>query len=449
MRRGRVRRAAAAAALPVLAPLVLVLGTAPPVATGAAAAAAHAAHAAPAVPAVLRVVRAYGDGPVLTAPGQGVDVTFRARRGDRVRLLVSNVRWPEHRCYGHLTLRDGRGTRGMLVPGRTLRVRTDGVAVLGYRGRCAEFETDAVGPARVQLQKLRMHHVAVDGPGTRIPRAQRGYVDVAWTRVPAAGRVKLSARDRRGRSTEAAHAFLDNTLETMVRSAEPPRTISVEAGQPVAQNGRTLPAITPAIDRGALVGLALGRRGVVEARTAVAHAVDLDGPAISLEPDRGREHVLSVSAPEGVTTQVDAPPSWSSLEIPGDDTSVRRYAVWSDEDDAGTATDLRVRTVPDLVAGGAPVRYELTEPGLELKVGVQVPADGSYTLVASDVAMSGDWSAAIPGPCDGRSCESPGPSVSHERSTGTGTLAAGTPELSFYLAPRSSGAVTLHLVAAD
>ena len=154
------------------------------------------ANAAPA-PDVKRVVRAYGDGAVRLQARQGVDVTFRARRGDRVMLEVRMHRTYPSTCLGTQALVDGRGRRTAPVDfdsgTKIFTVRTTGRAVLSFRGRCASGRRQAPQPGWAQLTKVRTREVRRDGrTSVRAPR--RGYVDIASARVARDGRDTLTLR---------------------------------------------------------------------------------------------------------------------------------------------------------------------------------------------------------------------------------------------------------------
>ena len=279
---------------------VVLCVLAPMLAAVPAVAAMPSVPAAPAAPAVKHVVRDYGAGPVRLAASQGADITFHARRGDHVTVKVRGVGARAVACQGRTTVVDGRGPlRG--GSDRVVRIRTSGNATIRFRERCRASAPEPL-PVRVQLVKLRMHRVSVGQPATRVGAARRGFLDVAWTRVPRTGRVKLTARNQGGLATPAPLLLLDSRLR---RGMTP--TASIEDGRrlvikhPTGDIGPELAMVR----RGMRIGLVVSRAGTVDARRSLTREIELDGPAVSLPSKRGREYILTVQVPLGIRTYLD------------------------------------------------------------------------------------------------------------------------------------------------
>lgn len=404
-------------------------------------------------PTVKKVVREYGDGPVVLAARQGADITFSGQRGDRVTLAVRRIGNPGEQCHGQIHLLDRRGARRAPLGG-VLRLRTSGTAVLRFRGRCGTASTPL--PARVQLQRVRMHRIAVDGSPARVGVPRRGFVDVAWTRVPADGRVTLTARGTTGGAIQA-HQFLVGSTLDRTRA----RSISVEDGQPVARDGvvKHVEPLDPALERRTVVGLVLPSKGSVGARTAVTHDVVVDGSAVRLLPDRGREHVLTYEVPAGARTYAFTPDTaswkgWDSYALPDEPgaagSSVHRLVLVADEDAvASQVLDLRIRRIvqaPDLVAGGAPVRFDSADPGQWFVSQVPATSSGAVQLSAGDVAVSGGgWDVEVPGICWSRDCEFTGLYLNEGHQVDDGALVPEAHEVFVRFGPTASGRLSLTL----
>ena len=433
-----MRRAVISIVLGLVAPLVAVVGTVP------------AATAEPAAaPPVKHVVRGYGDGPVRLAARQGADITFPARRGDQVTLEVRDAKHGSAACSGRTTVVDRRGARTTSLD-RVVRVRTTGQATLRFRGRCGHTGMERL-PVEVQLVKVRMRKVPVES-ATRVRAARRGFVDVAWTTVPATGRVKLTARRSNGRSTPAL-----GVLVGAQRLWTADATASVEHGERLVIDNVHDDRDLPVLRRGTRVGLVVADAGTVDARRAVTHTVQLDGPAVSLPSDRGREQVVSVEVPAGVRTYLEDGEGdhWTYSDLDRDDqdpTAARthRLVVSSDEDaPASERMHLRVRTIreaPDLVVNGPPVRLESTDPGQLFVARVAGAEPGAVRLTAGEVTVSGGaWLAEVTEACR-RDCIDTGLRVSDTTSVADGHLHdAAADELVVRFRPGASGGVTLRL----
>ena len=252
---------------------------------------------AAAAPEVKRVERGYGDGPVRLEARQGVDVTFRARRGDRVMLDVRMHRiYAKSPCFGTQALVDGRGRRtAPLDPisgTRVFTVRTTGRAVLSFRGRCAAAKGQAPHAAWAQLTKVRTREVQRNGR-TSVREPRRGYVDIASVRVRPDGRDTLTLRALDGsvQGIRSGGVLVGNRVVTQVDA----RAMSLEAGQryvlddyPDDDNTR--------LTSGQVVGIVAGESGYAESLQAREHRVALDDPALTLAAEPGREHVLVYEA---------------------------------------------------------------------------------------------------------------------------------------------------------
>ncbi len=136
---------------------------------------------APAVAAAttaIRVVREYGDGPVTVPRGVGrVQLLFHGQKGDKVRLQ------PDDGCPVDL-----RAVGGAALPtplGGLWRLPAKARYVFTYSGCHLRYRH------RLQLEKLVVHRVVVDGRSVRLP-ARRGYLQAVALRVPTTGRVQLA-----------------------------------------------------------------------------------------------------------------------------------------------------------------------------------------------------------------------------------------------------------------
>ena len=440
----------------MLAPVVAVVGTAAPAATGAADAPA---------PAVVQATRAYGDGPVRLAPGQGVDVRFRARRGDRVMLDVRSADSYDTECFGTQTLVDRRGRRTAVIDhtkGRLVTVRATGPTTLSFRGHCAPNEWQTGDPVTVQLTKIRVRRVGAE-ERVRVRAPRRGRLDMALVRVSRRHRDTLFLRNADGTPQYSPRSLM-MTGGRRLFSSSAKHGISVEAGyrsalRPIGpQRGSKLVA-------GTTVGLVAVADGHAEVLRAREHRVAPDHPPLTLTSERGREHVLIY----GPSRQADrlhlqvlerVSRDWSTYELGRDqhDRSLLKTVVTSDADAPQQTIVVRMRrtvTMPDLVVDGPPVTFASAEPGTWFTATIPASTAGRVRLTASDVAttgagdiaMFGAWSARVPSvaPCV-RDCFETGLSVGPDRLVADGTLYPGEPHrVGFYYYGSASGSVTLAL----
>ncbi len=441
-----MRRAVAVAVLSMT--LALVTALLVPAAVGPGGSRADAA-AAP-LPPAKRVDRAYGEGPVRLAPRQFGAVTFPARRGDELTLRVKPA--DGGGCDGSLVLEDRRGTRTKGLD-RVFRVRATGKATIWFKGRCRAWGKPSAAVA--QLVKVRSREVEMDGRPVRVGPSNKRFVNVAWVRVPRTGRVKLTGRNAQG-GRVSSHTVLEGDWLHRVYKAE---GASAEHGQPPMyelepdEGDRVL-------RRGQRIGLTFARGARVEARSALQHTVELGGPPLTLASTGGREHVISVQVPAGTRTYLDwgtgTEHGWARqywLEPKGDLTTkdgVYRLVVASDDNSrVPRERTLRIRSIlqsPDLVVGGAPVRFESAEAGQWLLADVPAARTGTVQFEASDVAVTGGgWAADLFVPCY-RDCFG-GASIRSGETVRPGSLPYAEPNrVLFKFDPGASGGVTLRLV---
>lgn len=426
---------------------------------------AVAAPGAAPVPEVKVVDLAYGARAERLAPRQGLDLRFHARRGDQLLLEVRGRRAPAaSRCTFTQSIVDGRGRRSARVDGyaaaRIVRVRTTGVVELGFRGECAYNRGQDPHPVSVRLVKVRSREVSRDDR-TAVRGARPGYLDVAWVRVARDGRDTLTIRDgdgavqqvQRSRVVVGDRVFNDSLVAS----------ISVEAGLRVP-----LPRRGPRLTAGARVGLVVPAAGYAESLRAREHRVELDGPALTLPAEPGREHVLVYAAtaadrpyvlPSGVpnlSSDLDDPTwqpwrTYTGFADP-DDPTLRRTVVVSDPEGAGPQSlDVRVRRtvrVADLVVGGPPVTFSSVDPGTRFVATIPAPAVGAARLRATDVSTTGRWQTWVPPVFCSRDCLYPGLSAGPDALMVDGYFVRAVPhELQLTFEPSATGSVTLSLTA--
>ena len=411
-------------------------------------------------PDVKRVERAFGDGAVRLRPRQGVDVTFRARKGDQVFLDIVNERFHKSPCFGTQSVRDGRGVRRSSVDGirsaKVVTIRTTGRVVLGFRGYCAANERQRANRAVVQLTKVRMREVAREDRTTvRAPR--RGFVDIAYVRVRQHGRDTLSLRADDGtiQTVRKGRVLRGSRLSYREDTA----SASVEAGHRAALNGSTYGAAVR-LRAGERVGLVVPARGYAESLRARVHHTSLDGPVVTLQADPGREDVLVYAA-----TAYDRPyvtghgdlgdPTWYPWRTYSGgadrrDETVRRTIFASNPNGDGPQ-QLRVRMrrtvrVTDLVVGGPSVTFSSPEPGTRFVASIPATDAGTVRLSATDVSVTGPWGSNVPPTVCNRDCLYTGLSVNADTPVVDGTLQPDrVHELQLFFGADASGSVTLAL----
>ncbi|QSR31175.1 hypothetical protein CFI00_11820 [Nocardioides sp. S5] len=413
-------------------------------------------------PRVKHVERSYGAGAVRLAPRQGLDIGFRARRGDEVMIEVRSRRDRFAPCSFTQTIADARGRRTARVDystsARIMRVRSTGRVELRFRGACGFDAGRDPHPVSVRLVKVRSREVARDDR-TAVRGERPGYLDVAWVRVARDGRDTLTLRTsdgtvqrvQRSRVVVGDRVFRDSLVGS----------VSVEAGQRIL-----LPLRGPQLRTGMRVGLVAPAKGYAESLRAREHRVELDGPALTLPAEPGREHVLVYAAtaedrpyvlPLGIPENagdIDDPTWWPWRTYTGcadpDDPTLRRTIVASDPEGAGPeALQVRMRRtvrVPDLVVGGPPVTFSSVEPGTRFFAAIPVPAVGAVRLSATDVSTTGRWQTWVPPVFCPRDCMYPGLSAGPDALTADGYFFSAAPhELQLTFAPSASGSVTLQL----
>ena len=422
-------------------------------------------------PDVKRVERAFGDGAVRLRPRQGVDVTFRARRGDRVMLEVTRHRIFPSTCFGTVALVDGRGRRaarvGPKAGTKVFMVRTTGRAVLSFRGRCAIARGQTPLAGRAQLTKVRTRKVRREGrTAVRAPR--RGYLDIARIRVAKDGRDTLTLRAPDGTTQGVTRGGVLVGGRVHREGSRTPM-VSAEAGQRYSTDLTRYSDDNARLTSGQVVGLVAGESGYAESLRAREYRVALDDPALTLPAEPGREHVLTYEAtpedrpyliPVGLPVQQahlnDANLSWGTWRrYPGgrdsDDPSLQRTIVLSDFNGADRQPlQVRVRRtvrVPDLVVGGAAVTFASPDPGTRFVSTIPVSTADTVRLTASNASTTGPWETeAWPVLCPRGDCRGGGLTVRQDALVADGWIYPSTShELFFYLEPNASGSVTLAL----
>lgn len=423
--------------------------------------------AAPPVAAVKQVDRAYGQGPVRLGPGQGVDVTFQARRGHSVMLDVRSRTSPRYAsCFGTQTLVDGRGPRRTRINGpgsaRIMSVRTSGQVTLRFRGTCSANKRQEAHPVIAQLIKVRTRQVDRDAR-TRVRAPRRGFLDVAWVRVARHARDTLTLRSGSGVTQHPRYSrvLVGDRLWTAVSS----HGISVEAGHRVALTPSTwnLPG---RLRPGQRVGLVVSAGGYAESLRSRVHQVALDGPALTLPAEPGREHVLvyrAETADRAYLLHQDVPAAgtdpghtswypWVTYTAGADraDATLHRTIVASDADGADSQSlQVRMRRtvrVPDLVVDGAPVSFASVEPGTRFVATIPASAAGNVRLSATDVSVTGAWGASVPPVVCPYDCLYPGLTVGDHTLVADGVLHAVEPhELNVTFDADATGHLTLRL----
>lgn len=415
-------------------------------------------------PRVKDVESSYGAAAVRLAPRQGVDIAFRARRGDQVMLDVRSRRYRAAPCSFTQSIVDPQGRRSAEVDestsARIMRVRSTGRVELGFRGVCAHDKGQEAHPVSVRLVKVRMRDVQRDD-STAVRGSRPGYLDVARVRVARDGRDTLTLRASDGTVQQVQRSLVvigDRVFNDSLVGA-----VSVEAGQRYL-----LPRRSPRLSPGMRVGLVVPRAGFAESLQAREHRIELDGPAVTLQAEPGREHLLVYAAtaedrpyilPLGVpdnSGDLDDPSWWPWRTYTGfadpDDPSRRRTIVASDPEGAGPET-LQVRArrtvrVPDLVVGGPPVTFSSVDPGTRFVATIPAPAVGAARLSATDVSTTGRWQTWVPPVVCPRDCMYPGLSAGPDALTADGYFFSAAPhELQFTFAPGATGSVTLALTA--
>lgn len=423
----------------------------------------HPAVAAPETaptPRVKHVERSYGAGVVRLAPRQGVDIGFRARRGDEVMIEVRSRRDRFTPCSFTQTIADARGRRtakvDLATSARIMRVRSTGRVELRFRGACAYDRSQDPHPVSVRLVKVRSREVARDDR-TAVRGERPGYLDVAWVRVARDGRDTLTLRTsdgavqrvQRSRVVVGDRVFRDSLVGS----------VSVEAGRRIL-----LPLRGPQLRAGMRVGLVAPGAGYAESLRAREHRVELDGPALTLPAEPGREHVLVYAAtaedrpyvlPLGIPENagdLDDPSWWPWRTYTGfadpDDPTLRRTIVASDPEGAGPeALQVRMRRtvrVPDLVVGGPPVTFSSADPGTRFVATIPARPVGRARIDATDVSTTGSWQTWVPPVLCSRDCFWPGLAVGPGTLTADGYFHRAVPhELQFTFAPSATGSVTL------
>jgi hypothetical protein len=268
-----------------------------------------AAHSA--APKTLSVVRHYGDGPV-RVPGDvdRVVVAFGGRAGNLVRLVGST------RC-GDTLWRDGR--RVQRQESGFYRLPRRGEYRLVWR-RCAT----EVGTLRLQLQKVWVHRLEVDGRRVGV-RPRPGFVQAVSVTVPEDGRVGVSTLDAPWTAILLGHATYSRRDCWADTACEEPDTTFLEAGRPLSgwkgpyAVGSKRATYVPAA--GERVIFLLRNRARVVARYSVLHPVSLNGDVVDLGGARRFQEVgLELGLAAGQWFRIEqlagADPVYADLVLP-------------------------------------------------------------------------------------------------------------------------------------
>lgn len=172
------------------------------------------------------------------------------------------------------------------------RLPATGRFTFAYR-RCAKA---VGGRERVQLTKVRVRRLPIDGREVRLPRRRSAAYDDAWSlRVPAHGRVQARSVSRSGMPFE--DLFVPHAPRRSVSSWHQdwfPTAVSLAAGSPVANERAEMAADgTPIVPRaGQLVLLTRGDgpSRAVATRTHTSRGT-LDGAPVRLRADRAFQEV--------------------------------------------------------------------------------------------------------------------------------------------------------------
>lgn len=324
--------------------------------------AAESVAAAPKEP-VRRSVE-YGDGAVKVPSGRKAVISFEGRKGDIVSLDDSAARPARLYRAGHQVRRTW-GAGGLWRLPRTGR----------FSFRAPSYSTDR----RVRLTKARVHTVEVDGSKVRIPKARRGYIDLAAVSLRPGHRVAVDDGRYDNRlyySDGSSDSFWGNII--LLRTGDPART-----------DDGGLSGRTDVVGGTVLVRVASGHR--VRVASAAEATLTADGPPVLLAPVRkaAREYTFAFTGTAGQLVYLEqadgsALPNYyqalnrfgsrivaaddaQSFVLPADGTyelSLVTDRIWS-----GDPASLRLRLgvrVGDLVPDGAPTTFTFDGRGSRL-----------------------------------------------------------------------------------
>ena len=356
----------------------------------------------------LTVVRQYGDGPVtVPADTDRARIRFNGRAGDRVDLAGS---W----CGAHLSTLDGR--RVAERPSGFWRLPNRGAYEVRWR-RCAAHH----GRVRLQLQKLRVHRLTVDGGPVPVPE-RRGYLQAVAVQVPASGRVQVTPRQDggvgvwerlvlpHGRAYTADDCWIDEACgDGSILYLEAGRPIGAYAG-PYGAGPDGGPVVTQAGDRVLVVtdeSLTFVAKtdllrpttvdgAPVDVSEAAAYqevALELDGAAgqwIRLEPVAGDATLYPDLVGADGTQE---PGSWRGTLAFWQLPTTGRYRIVLGGDRVAEDAVVRVRSVrpvaTPLRTDGTPVEYPVTTRGEWLVAPVE--GTGGVSLNGTATAGADGW----------------------------------------------------------
>jgi hypothetical protein len=354
------------------------------------------------------VHREYGQGPVRLGDTTTLKVVFAGHRGDRVRLGDVG------RCP--VSLRGPDGDPFARSPEGFWRLHEGGRHTFTLT-RCDALAEDSL----VQLEKLRVAHVSMNGAGTRLSD-ERGYIDAVRVTVPAAGRLQVSDGDATGDSF--AGMLLPNGdwyrfggfVHTGTYYFQHDRAIASTWGRLRGAGGGGA-LVTHAGDRVLLIST--GPVRVWKSMSLVVPVV-LDGPTTALTAGAVpyRELLVEFDAPAGAWVHAELVEPNTSLYLPeflfgpnghrfsyGDYWHIPRtaqYLMSVQTDASGTTGEVRMRTIRQVVqpvpTDGTPFALTATEPGeWVMMTPMTLTKDSLYHLAVTSAAATGAWSAVATG----------------------------------------------------
>jgi hypothetical protein len=353
------------------------------------------------------VHREYGEGPVLLGHATTLEVSFGGHRGDRVRLGDVG------RCP--VSLRGPGGEPFARSPEGFWRLQHAGRQTFTLT-RCDDLANDR----RVQLEKLRLAQVGMNGPGTQLS-AERGYVDAVRVTVPAAGRVQVAGGD--GKGGGFAGMLLPNGDWYRLGGFVHTGTYYFEHDRAIASTWRRLSGaggdgalVTHAGDRVVLIPT-----GPVTAWKSVSLEVPVvvDGPTTALTAGAVpyRELLVEFYAPAGtwVHAELVAPNNWLHSPVflfgpngyrfsNGDYWRIPRtgtYRMSVQTDASGKIGEVRMRTIRQVVqpvpTDGTPFALAATDPGEWVMATPMTLTKGFYHLAVTSATTTGEWSGIATG----------------------------------------------------
>lgn len=343
---------------------------------------------------VLVVHRSYGDGPVRTHQATFVRILFEGRRGDRVRLDGADCGFSLH------------GPDGRPVPesGGFRRLTSTGTQVFVWH-RCERHDD-----RRLQLEKLRVHHLRTNAPHGKRFGGQRGYLDAVGFVVPDAGALRLGGDFFLGAGWEGM--VLPDGHWYPLRGEG---VLYVEDGRRIHDGvevlrGRGIGGTLLTAHAGTRFVLVAHGDQTVYQTMADTYETTVDAPALSLSPGSvpHQDHDVEFNALAG---------TWLHAEVlrPRDDLDTTPHLIGPDGRLLGVGpafqvpltgryrlvvpptAQVRIRTIqvlPDpMPLDGTPVSLTLGSPGEWVLANATFPPGTSYQLEAVSDTTSGRWFA--------------------------------------------------------